>query len=74
MIANSRGERERVTLEDYAGFGWEQPLLGAVFAVFLLSLAGFPLTGGFIGKLYILRAALAAGTAGARGGAGAGLA
>ena len=61
IIASTRGERERVALEDYAGFGWQQPLLGAVFAVFLLSLAGFPLTGGFIGKLYILRAILDAG-------------
>lgn len=58
VIANSRGDRERVSLEDYAGFGWQQPLLGAAFALFLLSLAGFPLTGGFIGKLYILRSAL----------------
>lgn len=61
VIANARGDRERVTLEDYAGFGWERPWLGAAFAVFLLSLAGFPLTGGFLGKLYILRAALSAG-------------
>jgi NADH-quinone oxidoreductase subunit N len=61
IIANTRGGRERISLQDYAGFGWEQPLLGAVFAVFLLSLAGFPLTGGFIGKLYILRAAISAG-------------
>src|SRR5690606_14552580 len=61
VIANSRGGRERIALKDYAGFGWEQPLLGAVFAIFLLSLAGFPLTGGFVGKVYILRAAVAAG-------------
>jgi NADH-quinone oxidoreductase subunit N len=61
VIANARGDRERVALSDYAGLGWQQPLLGAVFTVFLLSLAGFPLTGGFIGKLYILRAAIDAG-------------
>lgn len=61
VIANSRAGRERIALQDYAGFGWQQPVLGAVFAVLLLSLAGFPLTGGFIGKLYILRAAVSAG-------------
>ena len=61
VIANSRGGRERIALQDYAGFGWQQPVLGAVFAILLLSLAGFPLTGGFIGKLFILRAAVAAG-------------
>lgn len=64
VIANTRDGRERVSLNDYAGFGWQQPFLGAALAVFLLSLAGFPLTGGFIGKLYILRAALDAGLPG----------
>ncbi len=63
VIANARGDSERLALEDYAGFGWQQPLLGALFSIFLLSLAGFPLTGGFIGKLYILQAALQAGQA-----------
>lgn len=61
VIANSRGDRERVALADYAGWGWEQPVLGAAFSLFLLSLAGFPLTGGFVGKLFILRSALEAG-------------
>jgi len=61
VISNARGDRDRISLQDYAGFGWQQPFLGAAFAIFLLSLAGFPLTGGFIGKLYILRAALESG-------------
>jgi NADH-quinone oxidoreductase subunit N len=62
LIANAReatGE-ERVALEDWAGFAREQPLLAGLFSIFLLSLAGFPLTAGFLGKLYILRAAIAA--------------
>ena len=61
VISNAKGGRERVSLDDYAGFGWQQPFLGAAFAVLLLSLAGFPLTAGFIGKLFILRAALESG-------------
>jgi NADH-quinone oxidoreductase subunit N len=61
VISNAKGDNDRISLQDYAGFGWQQPLLGAAFAIFLLSLAGFPLTGGFIGKLYILRASLEAG-------------
>ena len=61
VTANSTGGAERVRLEDFAGFGWKQPLLGAAFAIFLLSLAGFPLTAGFVGKVYILRSALEAG-------------
>ena len=63
LIANAReatGE-ERVALEDWAGFAREKPLLAGLFSIFLLSLAGFPLTAGFLGKLYILRAAIAAG-------------
>ena len=57
VIANSRenGE-ERVSLEDWAGFASQKPFMAALFSVFLLSLAGFPLTAGFLGKLYILRA------------------
>jgi NADH-quinone oxidoreductase subunit N len=61
LVVSSRGARERIALDDYAGMGWERPVLGAVFTVYLLSLAGFPLTAGFVGKLYILRAAIAAG-------------
>ena len=59
VIANSResGE-ERVALEDWAGFATQKPLMAGLFSVFLLSLAGFPLTAGFLGKLYILRAAV----------------
>jgi NADH-quinone oxidoreductase subunit N len=63
LIANSReatGE-ERVSLEDWAGFAHEKPALAALFSIFLLSLAGFPLTAGFLGKLYILRAAVSSG-------------
>ncbi len=63
VIANERGKRERITLDDYAGLGWQQPLVGALFTIFLLSLAGFPLTAGFIGKLFILRGAMDAGLA-----------
>lgn len=63
LIANSREAtgQERVALEDWGGFAREKPVLAGLFAVFLLSLAGFPLTAGFLGKLYILRAAVEAG-------------
>ncbi|HYR06850.1 MAG TPA: NADH-quinone oxidoreductase subunit N, partial [Longimicrobium sp.] len=56
VIANARGTEERVTLEDYAGLASQKPWLAAMLSIFLLSLAGFPLTAGFLGKLYILRA------------------
>jgi NADH-quinone oxidoreductase subunit N len=56
------GARERelgrtVTLDNLAGFGWERPLLGLAMWVFMLGFAGLPLTGGFVGKLYVFSAA-----------------
>ncbi|MFQ5746492.1 MAG: NADH-quinone oxidoreductase subunit N [Gemmatimonadota bacterium] len=57
------GDR-RSGLGDFRGLGWRRPALGAALVVFLLSLAGFPPTGGFIGKLYLLRAALDGGEVG----------
>jgi NADH-quinone oxidoreductase subunit N len=57
MTVAQRGE-ERLDLDAYSGLGWSRPLLGVVMTIFLLSLAGFPFTGGFIGKVFILRAAV----------------
>lgn len=42
--------------EDYAGLFWRRPLLATFFTVMLLSLAGIPLTMGFVGKFYIFAA------------------
>jgi NADH-quinone oxidoreductase subunit N len=50
-----------VTLENMAGFGWERPLLGISMWAFMLGFAGFPLTGGFVGKFYAFAAAYRAG-------------
>jgi len=57
MVVADHGE-EKVQLEDYAGLGWKQPVLGVVLTVFLLSLAGFPGTGGFMGKIFLLQGAM----------------
>ncbi len=46
-----------VTFANMAGFGWERPLLGISMWAFMLGFAGFPLTGGFIGKFYVFAAA-----------------
>ncbi len=51
------GERY-VDVDDLAGLGWKQPATAALFTIFLLSLIGVPLTGGFFGKFYIFKAAL----------------
>lgn len=51
------GERY-VTLEDYQGLGRTSPLLAATLTMFLLSLIGIPITGGFFAKFYVFSAAL----------------
>ncbi|WAI11928.1 MAG: NADH-quinone oxidoreductase subunit N [Buchnera aphidicola (Macrosiphum albifrons)] len=42
------------SIDSYQGLFWSQPLLSAIFTLSLLSLAGIPMTLGFIGKFYIL--------------------
>ncbi|HEX8394372.1 MAG TPA: NADH-quinone oxidoreductase subunit N [Longimicrobium sp.] len=56
VTAMGRGTDDRAALDDFAGLGHQKPVLAALFSIFLLSLAGFPLTAGFLGKLYILNA------------------
>jgi NADH-quinone oxidoreductase subunit N len=46
------------TYDGFNGFAKNQPLLAATTTIFLLSLAGIPLTGGFLSKFYMLRAAV----------------
>ncbi|HJZ96912.1 MAG TPA: NADH-quinone oxidoreductase subunit N [Candidatus Solibacter sp.] len=52
-----RGEKYQ-SIDDFKGLGRSQPLAAAMFTIFLLSLIGVPLTGGFFGKFYIFKAAL----------------
>jgi NADH-quinone oxidoreductase subunit N len=54
---SGRGERYQ-NIEDFSGLGRKQPLTAAMLSIFLLSLIGVPLTGGFFGKFYIFKAAL----------------
>ncbi|MDX5419977.1 MAG: NADH-quinone oxidoreductase subunit N, partial [Hymenobacteraceae bacterium] len=49
-------ERDAERLEDYRGLLWRRPWTAAAFTAMLLSLAGIPLTAGFVGKFYILAA------------------
>jgi NADH-quinone oxidoreductase subunit N len=57
VAARERELGAPVTLESLAGYGWEQPLLGAAMTLFMLSSAGLPFTGGFVGKFYAFSAA-----------------
>jgi NADH-quinone oxidoreductase subunit N len=58
VISMSQKEKEYLELDDYAGVGFKYPWIGATFSVFLLSLAGFPPTGGFLAKFYVFSAAV----------------
>ncbi|CEA05142.1 NAD(P)H-quinone oxidoreductase subunit 2 [Pseudomonas saudimassiliensis] len=48
--------RDADALYQYRGLFWRRPYLTAVLTVMMLSLAGIPLTAGFIGKFYIIAA------------------
>src|SRR5687767_7639578 len=47
-------ERDADQLDDYRGLFWRRPATAAIFTAMLLSLAGIPLTAGFVGKFYII--------------------
>ena len=57
IAARERELGHDVTVDDLAGMGWERPLLGASMWTFMLSFAGLPPTGGFLGKFYVFSAA-----------------
>lgn len=61
LLALSGDNRDAETFDDIRGVFWRRPLLGAVFAAMILSLAGIPLTAGFLGKFYVLTAGASAG-------------
>jgi NADH-quinone oxidoreductase subunit N len=47
-------DRDAEMLEDYKGLFWTRPWTATIFTAMLLSLAGIPLTAGFVGKFYIV--------------------
>jgi len=52
---------ERTEIEDYAGMGFTRPVLASAMAIFMVSLAGLPPTGGFVAKFYVFSAAIETG-------------
>ena len=61
VAAREREQGRAVTLSSLEGLGWERPFLGVAMWWFMLSMAGFPLTGGFLGKLFVFSAIYEAG-------------
>jgi NADH-quinone oxidoreductase subunit N len=59
LVRDSGGEATH--LAKWAGLGKRSPVVAAVFALFLMALAGIPLTSGFIGKLAVFSAAIEGG-------------
>ena len=54
-------DRDAETMDDFQGLFFTHPWLTAVFTVMLLSLAGIPMTAGFVGKFYIVSAGVGGG-------------
>jgi NADH-quinone oxidoreductase subunit N len=60
LLSGSEGDAD--VLDDYRGLFWRRPALAAAFTAALLSLAGIPLTAGFVGKFYVVASGASAGT------------
>lgn len=56
VILFSHPDRDADHLDDYRGLFWRRPLSAGIFTAMLLSLAGLPLTAGFVGKFYLVAA------------------
>jgi NADH-quinone oxidoreductase subunit N len=59
LVRDAGGEADH--LSRWAGLGKRSPLVAGVFALFLLTFAGIPLTSGFTGKFAVFSAAIAGG-------------
>jgi NADH-quinone oxidoreductase subunit N len=56
----SKSDRDADQLEDYRGLVYRHPWLAGIFTALLLSLAGIPLTAGFVGKFLLVSAGVGA--------------
>jgi len=56
MTAMSGSQWEAASIDDYRGLFWRRPFVAGAFTTMLLSLAGIPLTAGFLGKFYVIAA------------------
>ncbi len=56
ITALSSSGRDAEDIEDYRGLFWRRPIIATIFTAMLFSLAGIPLTAGFLGKFYTVAA------------------
>lgn len=59
MVRNAGGEATNISA--WSGIGRKSPVVATAFAIFMLGLAGIPLTSGFVGKFGVFAAAIDAG-------------
>lgn len=59
LLSTCESEAEKI--EDFKGLFWKRPGIAIVFTLSLLSLAGIPITAGFIAKFYVIFEGLKAG-------------
>jgi len=64
LMSTAKADRDADELVDYRGLFWRRPFLASLFTLALFSLAGIPLTAGFIGKLYVVLAGISQGVVG----------
>lgn len=60
LLSTDKNEAEQI--DDYKGLFWARPWIAIVFTLSLLSLAGIPITAGFIAKFYIIFEGMKAGS------------
>jgi NADH-quinone oxidoreductase subunit N len=61
LMSTPYSGRDCDALYEYRGLFWRRPYLTAVLTVMMLSLAGIPLTAGFIGKFFVIAAGVQSG-------------
>ena len=60
VVAIENNDKTGTDLSDIRGLGSTHPRMAAAMTIFMFSLTGIPLTGGFIGKFWVFRTALQA--------------
>ena len=61
IVSAVEGEENGLKFKDYRGLGLRYPWLAAAMTIFMISLAGFPPTAGFVAKYGLFSAAIAEG-------------
>ncbi len=61
LVYASAGGKDVEEIDDLRGLAWKKPAVGICLAIFMFSLAGIPLTGGFMGKYFVFSQAVYAG-------------